>query len=234
MVVACLALFVALGGTAIAAAPLITGKQIKNGSVTGLDLKNNSVKGADVLESSLAPVPAAATAATANTANAANTANTANAAASAANADQLDGKDSTQFLGTGATAGGDLTGTYPNPALKDAAVTGAKVATSAIGTAHVGANALEVIEDTDAEVVASASTDLPSIAGHTCAFRLLSFPNSGWWYTLIPVDTNLPGGLVIQEAHGQDYGASMEVCNTSASAIDPGPMSFKFLKIPEF
>jgi hypothetical protein len=44
MIVAMLALFVAMGGTAIAASTaLITGKQIKNSSITGLDVKNKSL-----------------------------------------------------------------------------------------------------------------------------------------------------------------------------------------------
>jgi hypothetical protein len=41
MAVAMLALFVALSGTAVATtSALITGRQIKNGSITGLDVKN--------------------------------------------------------------------------------------------------------------------------------------------------------------------------------------------------
>ncbi len=44
---AVLALFVALGGTATAA-KLITGKQIKNGSLTGADVRNRSLSGADL------------------------------------------------------------------------------------------------------------------------------------------------------------------------------------------
>jgi hypothetical protein len=44
VVVAMLALFVAMGGTAIAAGnALITGKQIKNSSITGADVKNKSL-----------------------------------------------------------------------------------------------------------------------------------------------------------------------------------------------
>jgi hypothetical protein len=49
--VACLALFLALGGTAMAARPLIT----------GADIQDESVKGADVDESSLSTVPDART-----------------------------------------------------------------------------------------------------------------------------------------------------------------------------
>lgn len=47
MVVAMIALFVALSGTAVATTSvLITGKQIKNGSITGADIKNKSVPAA--------------------------------------------------------------------------------------------------------------------------------------------------------------------------------------------
>jgi hypothetical protein len=43
IVVALLALFVAMGGTAVSAGTLITGKQVKNGSITGADVKNMSL-----------------------------------------------------------------------------------------------------------------------------------------------------------------------------------------------
>src|SRR5262245_20168376 len=57
MAVALLALFVALGGSAMAARGLITGAQIKDGSVTGADIADDSLRGADVPESSLAQAP---------------------------------------------------------------------------------------------------------------------------------------------------------------------------------
>ena len=52
-VIALLALFCSLGGPAYAAS-LITGADVKDGSLTGADLKNGSVKGADVKDGSLA------------------------------------------------------------------------------------------------------------------------------------------------------------------------------------
>jgi len=58
-VVAYLALFVALGGTAVAAKPMITGADIQDASLTGADVENDSLTGADILESSLARVPSA-------------------------------------------------------------------------------------------------------------------------------------------------------------------------------
>jgi hypothetical protein len=67
MVVALVALFMALGGSAYAL--VITGASIKNGSVTGKDIKNRSLSGSDVKgnriggkaikESSLGTVPGA-------------------------------------------------------------------------------------------------------------------------------------------------------------------------------
>jgi hypothetical protein len=91
MVVACIALAVALGGTSYAAIRLpaksVGTRQLKRNAVTSPKVKNDSVTGADVLESSLGQVPTAASATTAG--------------AAAPNG----------------AAGGDLAGSYPNPTL---------------------------------------------------------------------------------------------------------------------
>jgi hypothetical protein len=67
MIVALLALFVALAGTAYAALT-ITGKEVKNKSLSGKDLKKDTLTGKQVNESQLGKVPAAATADTATSA----------------------------------------------------------------------------------------------------------------------------------------------------------------------
>jgi hypothetical protein len=86
MLVACAALFVALGGVGYAAATIgsaqiknnsirskdirnndVRGKDVRNSTLTGADIKNDSLKGADILESSLGKVPSAASADNANT-----------------------------------------------------------------------------------------------------------------------------------------------------------------------
>jgi hypothetical protein len=81
MVVACIALAVALGGTSYAATKLPAGsvgtKQLKKNAVTSPKVKNNAITGADVLESSLAQVPSAASAVSA--ANATNASHAINA-----------------------------------------------------------------------------------------------------------------------------------------------------------
>lgn len=64
LVIACLALFVALGGGAYAAAKLdknsVTSKQVKNASLKGKDLKNDTLAGKQIKEEKLGQVPSAA------------------------------------------------------------------------------------------------------------------------------------------------------------------------------
>ena len=103
LVIACISLFVALGGVGYAAATgSIDGREIKNNSVASKDIKNSSVAGTDVktsgltgsdvkadsltgsdiAETGLGKVPSASQADSAATAGSANTANSANSAGS--------------------------------------------------------------------------------------------------------------------------------------------------------
>jgi hypothetical protein len=78
-VIACVALFAALSGGAIAAKSSIDSKDIENNSITskdvkkdslkGSDVKKNSLKGSDINESKLGEVPSAANAANATNAD---------------------------------------------------------------------------------------------------------------------------------------------------------------------
>jgi hypothetical protein len=112
MVVACIALSVALGGTSVAAIQALPrnsvgAKQLKRNAVTNVKIKanavngakvaNNSIRGADVLESSLAQVPSAASAASATTAGSATTATT------ASNALNLEGTPASGYFRYGTT-----------------------------------------------------------------------------------------------------------------------------------
>lgn len=106
-VMATVAVFIALGGSAYAATELkpnsVGTKQLKNGAVTGEKLQDGSITGSKLNLSSLGTVPNAShassadsathaeTATTASSANTASHAESATSASSAANADQLGG-----------------------------------------------------------------------------------------------------------------------------------------------
>lgn len=89
-VVAVLALFVALGGSAYAATQLpknsVGAKQLKANAVTGAKVKNGSLTGADISVQTLGTVPSAANAANAAHAASADTATHAASAGTATNA----------------------------------------------------------------------------------------------------------------------------------------------------
>ena len=81
MVVACLALLVALGGTGYAAIKLpansVGTKQLKRGAVIGVKVKSNSLTGTQIKESKLSRVPSATRATSAETATTATSATSA-------------------------------------------------------------------------------------------------------------------------------------------------------------
>lgn len=108
MVVACISLFVALGGVGYAAAT-INGKSIKNGTITpakikqrslsGTQFRANGIGGPSIKESTLGEVPKAKAAQTATTAN---------------NSAQLGGVAATSYqrYGTNVPAGQTVTGSF--------------------------------------------------------------------------------------------------------------------------
>jgi hypothetical protein len=102
-VVATLALFIALGGTSVAASGLISGTKIKKHSIPGNRLKKRSLTSAQINVAKLGTVPSAETAAAAahaTTADNAAHATTADTAARAGDADTIGGKAASAFTGT--------------------------------------------------------------------------------------------------------------------------------------
>jgi hypothetical protein len=182
--IAYVALFVALGGTSFAAATVITGKNVKNGSLAGVDVKNSSLTGIDVKDKSLNPEDfnGSVTGSQGATGPQGPTGDTGApgpkgdtgpqgpkgdtgavdtsgfytktesdvrylaAGGKAADADRLDGLDSSSFLRGNATAGGDLSGAYPNPTIAAGAVTGGqggKIADNTITGADISESTLD-------------------------------------------------------------------------------------------
>ena len=221
MVVACIALTVALGGTSYAALNLprnsvgpnqlkknavttlkvknnaITSPKVKNSAITSPKVKDNAITGADVLESSLGQVPSAASAVTATTAGTA---------------------------APSGPAGGSLSGTYPAPSLTADAVTSSAVINAAQATglrkADIGA------------VSTTASVDPPNIAAGSCASDSVSIPGAVTNDVVIAHPVNsVWSNLMYAVWLAQTDLVSLRICNPTAAAIDGPGLAFHFLLI---
>jgi hypothetical protein len=103
-VMATIAVFIALGGSAYAVVKLppnsVGSKQLKKNAVTAAKIKDGAITGQKIKLSTLGTVPSASSAATATTAGSANsaaTAGSAGTAGNAANADALGGKPASAY-----------------------------------------------------------------------------------------------------------------------------------------
>lgn len=236
-VTATLALFIALGGSSFAeparqsALKLVTGKQIKNGSVAEVDL-SGAVKaklnkagtpGAPGAKGDAGPKGETGAEGPAGPAGTAGTNATVN----------------------GVAASGALAGTYPAPTLAPGAVTTAALGAAAVTPPALAANAVTTpalatnavtaskvadqslrLDDIIAEDEILSQQNLPSIPAHSCTEFEINVVGSGTGYfALISPPGNFYNapGLVFDWTIGINAGEDIEVhvCNTKASAIDP-------------
>jgi hypothetical protein len=130
----------------------------------------------------------------------------------AADAEQLDGLDSTAFLRSDAVAGGDLTGTYPDPAIADGAVTIPKLAPE-VGLGFFTGRVNDLSVSSDSAGAASgvsqavARGPVPVVGAETLSpdrptrvselFARLSTPSTG--PTSVRLNTYAPGGAFITQ-----------------------------------
>jgi hypothetical protein len=169
MVVACIALFVALGGSSYAVTRLpansVGPKQLKKNAVTGAKVKNRSLTAADIKVSSLAGVASAATAA--------NAANATHAAAAA-------GLDKVTYV---KTPGGVAPAPPPDPQGNGPSTIGGGTATCPAGMFAVGGG-VGVDDNVNTSVVDS----FPDPSGHAWTVRVdNSDPGSAHGFTVVAV-----------------------------------------------
>lgn len=221
MLVALLALFVALGGSSYAALQLpknsVGGKQLKKNSVTSPKVKRGSLLLNDFRASQRSrligpqgPQGAQGPQGPPGPSN--------------PNADTLDGLDSTQFLRSGAAAGGALSGTFPNPGLADSAVTGPKLAANAVEASKVADGSLRIAD-------LAVWTEAGNIGGTTnnasaCNYFNFGTPTGALPSDLILVqsDVGVPAGLALSAVLRPDGGITGGTCNfTTANIALPNP-----------
>ena len=134
-VMATVAVFIALGGSSYAAL-VITGRQVRNGSLTGADVKNESLTGTDVKNHSLRVRDFRA-------------GDLPRGPQGLQGVQGIQGVAGSDAQFNGAAAGGALTGTYPNPDLAGKAVTGANVANNTLTGANIDESTLGSVPSAD-------------------------------------------------------------------------------------